>query len=428
MKNRRSKYMKKKILSLLFAMVLVIPMAFMLAACTEDHTHSHIKSDDYIVEDSKAYTVEICECGDVKKTELTNYVIATPSNAQDILDGKYGKLSGKTVVFFKGTYGALEIRTTLNTLDVIHEYNTNDPLDMETTTTLEALSNSRAYHYTRNMTNVKFVAVDGAKFTGLFSVQSKDYEKYIWQADTLTGLADVDTLSIDPIRNIKVTDNNWDGNIDEGDIAYVDHINLDGITFENIDFSGSKGRFYFGNSYANQLEDITFKNCSFITTEAWSTYGAIVMDTQNTSRQPSIIRKNIIVDGCTIDGHHQGLTLQNIENATIKNNTIKNTVHNAINLQGNFSKGNILIDGNTLAETGDRAIRFSVLDSATVIISNNTLDEAYDGEMEIIKTQESPAGSSIEIKNTTVDGLSLENKTYTTALLPQIILSKPQAN
>ncbi len=420
--------MKKKILSLLFAMALVLPMAFMVAACTEDHTHSHIKSNEYAVEDSKAYTTEICECGDVKKTELTNYVIATPSNAQDILDGAYGKLSGKTVVFFKGTYGSLRIRSTIDTLSAIHEYNPNDPLDMETTTTLEALSNTRTYHYTRNLDNVKFVAVDGAKFGGVFSIQSKEYEKYIWQNDTLIGLEEVNTLAVDPIRDVKVTDQNWNGVIEDGDVAFIDHINLEDITFENMDFVGNKGRIYIANSYADQVEDITFKNCSFVTEEAWSNLGAIVMDTQNTARQSSIVRKNIVVDNCTIDGHFQGLTLQNIENAIIKNNTIKNTTHNAINLQGNFSKGNILIDNNTLTETGDRAIRFSVLDNATVVISNNTLTEAYDAELEIIKTEVSPTGSSIEIKDTTVDGITLLNNTYLTSTTPQIILAKPQAN
>lgn len=420
--------MKKKILSLLFGLVLILPMAFIVSACSEDHTHSHIKTNKYIVEDSKAYTTETCECGDVKKTELTNYVIATPSNAQDILDGHYGKLSGKTIVFFKGTYGALRLRVTLDTLDLIHEYNPNDPEDMSTTTTLEALSNTRTYHYTRDIENVNFVAVDGAKFTGVFSVQSKDYEKYIWQADNVVGLGTENNLAVDPIRNIKVLDNNDDGIIDDGDIAFVDHLNLDNITFENMDFLGSRGRFYFGNAYADKLEDITFKHCTFITEEDWNGYGAIVMDTQHTDRQSSITRKNILVDGCTIDGHYQGVVLQNIDNAIISNSTIKNTTHNAINLQGNFSKGNILIDNNTLVETGDRAIRFSVLQGATVVISNNTLNEAYDTELEIIKTQECPSGSSIEIKNTSIDGISLENKTYTTNTTPQIIVSKPQAN
>ena len=421
--------MKKKILSLLFAMVLVLPMAFMVVACTEDHTHSHIKTNEYIVEDSKAYTTEVCDCGNVKKTELTNYIIATPSNAQNILDGAYGKLSGKTVVFFKGTYGTLRIRSTVDTLSTIHEYNPNDPLDMETTTTLEALSNTRAYHYTRNLNNVKFVAVDGAKFGGVFSIQSKEYQRYLWQNDALVGLEEENTLAVDPIRNVKVYDKNTNGVIDEGDIGYADHIHLEDITFENMDFFGDKGRIHFGHSYADKVEDVTFKNCTFITETPWSgNYAAIDMTTRANSRQSSIIRKNIVVDGCTIDGHFQGLALQNVENATIKNCTIRNTVHNAINLQGNFSKGNILIDNNSLAETGDRAIRFSVLDNATVVISNNTLTEAYDADMEIIKTQECPTGSSIEIKDTKVDGINLENNTYLTSTTPQIIISKPQAN
>ena len=420
--------MRKKLLSILFAFVLILPMAFMVAACSEDHTHTHIKTNEYVVEDSKAYTTEICECGNVKKTELNNYIIATPSTAQDILDGRYGKISGKTIVFFKGTYSSLRIRSTIDTLSVIHEYNVNDPLDMETTTTLEALSNTTTYHYTRNLNNVNFVAVDGAKFEGLFSIQSKDYEKYIWQSDELTGLAEENTLAIDPIRNVKVADYNGDGNIDTGDVAFVDHINLDNITFENMNFSGSKGRVYIGNSYADQVEDITFKNCSFITEEEWSTYGAIVMDTQATTRQTSIIRKNIVVDGCTIDGHYQGVVLQNVENSTIKNSTIKNTIHNAINLQGHFSKGNILIDKNNMENTGDRAIRFSYLENATVLISNNTLTEAYDSDNEIIKTQTSKTGSSIEIKDTTIDGVALQNYTYETEEIPQIIISVPRAN
>jgi len=283
--------MKKKLLSILFAFCLVLPMALLITACDGDHTHTYIKNGGYVVEDSKAYTTEVCECGHTKQTELSNYIIATPDSAQSILDGRYGKISGKTILFFKGTYGALEIKSTVDTLTAIHEYNVNDPLDMATTTTLEALSNTTTYHYTRDLSDVHFVALEGAKFEGLFSIQSKDYERYIWQADTIIGLSDSTELSVDPIRNVKVQDYNCNGIIDESDIAFVDHINLKNITFENMNFSGSKGRVYIGQSYATTVENIAFKNCSFVTEEEWSGYGAIVMDTQATDRQESILRK-----------------------------------------------------------------------------------------------------------------------------------------
>ena len=223
--------MKKRLLSILFAFCLVLPMALLVTACDGDHTHTYIKNNGYVVEDSKAYTTEVCECGHTKQTELSNYIIATPDSAQSILDGRYGKISGKTILFFKGTYGALEIKSTVDTLTAIHEYNVNDPLDMATTTTLEALSNTTTYHYTRDLSDVHFVALEGAKFEGLFSIQSKDYEKYIWQADTLTGLSDSTALAIDPIRNVKVQDHNWNGTIDTGDVAFIDHINIKNITF-----------------------------------------------------------------------------------------------------------------------------------------------------------------------------------------------------
>lgn len=246
--------MKKKILTLILSFALTLPLGVLASACTPNHTHSYESSDKYMVVDSKAYVIENCKCGESHSKELENYIIATPDTAQEILDGKYGKLDNKTIVFFKGTYGDLHINITKQTIDKVYEYNVSDPLDLSTETTLDALSDKSTYHYVRKLNNTHFVAVDGARFEGGIYIESVLH----------SAEGEFDNRVLDPIRNVPLVDNNGNGIVDMGDTAYMEHILLSSVTLENMNFYGESGKIIHTKANANENNPV-LKNCTFAT-------------------------------------------------------------------------------------------------------------------------------------------------------------------
>ena len=110
---------------------------------------------------------------------------------------------------------------------------------------------------------------------------------------------------------------------------------------------------------------------------------------------------------------------------TITNNTIKNTIHNAINLQGGQTRGVVLIDGNVIRDVANRAIRFYILDNATVTISNNVFVNATNGSGQLIKTENNiDAISTITTCGNTVDNVALADATYTSVVGSAITITK----
>ena len=431
--------MKKKILSFILAFCLILPVSLMFTACGKcDHANAEIK---YVVEKdgstNKAY--ETKECDDCKKTiksELENYIVVNTSSAQNTLDGKSGDINGKTIVFAEGKYTSLIIRPTRTAINKAYLYNYSNPLDMSQEVDTEVACehyNTNVYHYVRNLENVTFVGAEGAEITGVFSIQSKDYEKNVWNADYLTGVEIANRPECSPITYNDVQDQNDDGNIDEGDYAWLDHVNVKNVTFKNLNFTTKRGRLLVLNQYANNFENVTIDNCSFEAEEAWeneldgNTFqsSAIHIDVKENT---DVVRKNITVKNCLIDGHFQGVRIANVENVTILNNTIKNVDNSAVNLHGNFSKGEVVIDSNKIEKTGDVAIRFNKLANANVLLENNTMTEAVDSNGKYLKTEICEAGSTLNTKNNMLDGVKLEDQTILTAETNQIILSKPKAN
>ena len=425
--------MKKKLLFILLAVCLIIPSTLMFTACddgdngTGGHKHVYAGQTYYKVDDGKAYSYKLCECGEDGKVEkLTNYVITTPNNAQNVLDGSLGKLSGKTVVFADGDYSHLKLRSSRNTLNKIYEYNYENPQDLSVEVELSEISpDSGIYHYQRELKNVKFVATNNANFNGLISIQSKHYGEIPWENDVWTGIATETIHSYDIVRGVTCDDVVYDGTIEEGDLGYVDHITLEGVTFENMKFSGAKGRVFIGTETEEKIKDLTFTNCIFETEESYvnsrnSGYAAIVITHRDNGVKPT--RENITVNGCEINGHYQGIYIDQIKNATVTNNIVQNTDHNAFAIQADVT-GDILIDGNYVVNTGDRAIRFGTCNDVEATISNNMFVSAVDGENEIFKTQPSENTTVTFISNG-YEGVEIEDDTYTaTEQEPKIVVT-----
>ena len=425
--------MKKKFLSGLMALAIAIPCAFGLVGCGEDpadpttppatHTHSYAVCDEYLVVEDKAYhATKKCDCGDYEKTELADYIIATPETAQEILDGE---INGKTVVLSSGEYGTLKVRPTRETVDKIYAYDVANPTIYGAEKTLDEVKDTTtgSYHYVRELNNVKFVGAVGAEFKGVFSIQSKKYNVYDYFHNAGMGLEEVEDFDV--IRNIAVVDTNGNADIVANDVAYADHINVDSVMFEKMNFTGNKGRIFVGREYDATVENVAFMNCSFVTEEEWPTTSYSCSAIQFEVLNGTAEMKNIKVENCVIDGHHQGVRVANGNNVSIKNNVIKNSTHNLINLQGSYTKGGVLIEGNTLENGTDRAIRFYVLDNATVVIKDNAFVNASKSNGEILKAEASATGSSIELDGNTYGGVAITDATYTTEETPTIVVSKP---
>ncbi len=425
--------MKKKLLLLLLSICLIIPSALMFTACDDGnggaggHNHVYTGHTYYKVDGTKAYSYKLCECGeDGNKVQLTNYVIATPNNAQEVLDGSLGKLSGKTVVFADGDYSHLWLRSSRNTLNKVYEYNYQNPQDLSVEVDLSDISpNSGIYHYQRELKNVKFVATNNAQFNGVLSIQSKHFGEIPWQNDVWTGIATETIHSYDIVRGVTSDDVVYNNTIEEGDLGYVDHIILDGVTFENMNFEGVNGRVFIATETDEKIKDLTFAHCTFNTEESYvnsrnSGYAAIVITRRDNGILP--IRENITINGCEFNGHYQGFYIDQVKNATITNNISQNTDHNAFAIQGNVT-GEILIDGNYVVNTGDRAIRFGTCNDVEATISNNVFLSAVDDANEIFKTEPSE-DTTVTFVGNGYEGVEIEDNVYTTTeQSPKIIVT-----
>ena len=383
---------------------------------------------EYRIISGRAYKVTTCSCGDESKEELTNYIIVDTQNAQSVLDGSQGSINGKTIVFASGTYGSLAIRSTIDTVEKIYEYeylgNNDYTMETEYTGELSDLEKVGIYHYTRTINNVKFVATNNARFAGVFSVQSKAFRRYGYALDTEVGISD-STIYVDPIRTaalneeVKVSDIDSDGVMEVGDTAYIDHITFKNVTFENMNFTGSKGRIYLYNRTAEEYENILVNNCSFKTDEAWSYIAsnnteigagraAISLCVSSTPVVPEF--KNITVMNCDIDGHYQGVYINNANNALITGNTIKNTICNAISIQDK-TKGDIHITYNTVSNVTDRAMIFTDCTNLNLLISNNVFSNCAEYRQELEETQLLFSGALV------ASNMVFENNTYNGAAL-----------
>ena len=167
---------------------------------------------------------------------------------------------------------------------------------------------------------------------------------------------------------------------------------INNLTLYRLKFSGIYGMLLFSN--ANLIKDLTVASCSFITEENDGKYAAVRFGGMENIKPINITLRNSI-----IDGHYQGFQGSNITNVTIENNTIKNTSHNAIAIQSfgssnyntdYYSTGDIVIKNNTIDNTQNRAIRFGVVQDATIEVSGNIFSSVKaedDGTIEILKAQ-----------------------------------------
>ncbi len=169
------------------------------------------------------------------------------------------------------------------------------------------------------------------------------------------------------------------------------------VTFDGFKFEGN------GGVYAKAAEGLTIKNCS--TTAGYNSffvrvYGGSALTLQNntitavnydavSSQAHDIfvisgMTGNIVIDGNKIDkslDHHAVWISKSPEAVvTIKNNTISNTLEDAVKID---QPGNVTITGNTIVNAGVNAIRFdNFANDATLVVTGNTISTSKNSALE----------------------------------------------
>ena len=354
-------------------------------------------------------------------------VNVTAANAQDVLDGKYGSIDGKTIHFAQGTYEKLylarviaddtclgsgvdyykgvahvEVKGSGSTCNPIVTWTVGDKVNAFAGLT------TRAQFFVRTVKNVTFTAEAGATFAGFEAAArwANDTEKTAMSAYFSSKNVQFEELRIEKGEDgndltSPFVRTNYSG-------SWLD-FSLQNITFDGLTINGSlsvsKAKDVL-TDYAN--DGIIVRNCRF--NPSGEGKNGIELKSLTTPY------RNVQVTGCTFTGAtNDGLYIQRLQGATIKNNSFKNISKRAIQLNAdNGMGGNVIIQENYIDTCGDRAIRFGTVNSdANVKVNNNVIVNSGDESGQLFKANKVMTGGSVNLDNNYWSG-----KTAATAVNP----------
>ena len=454
---------KKKALSLLLCGTMAIAGIAGLAGCgggKEPHVHAYSNDLYYTIETEgdvkKVYSHKECPCGDEKdKVLVENAVIATPENAQNILDG-YGEgdtvvdINNKIVVF-DGTFTEkLFLRPTLNnaelwtlpeegstvggvTVTSVRQWRQGTLAYKAGTLTEDEISkgvqqltdtsigswadgtNKTVYNYVRHLNNITFTSTEKSEFQCGINIIS-------------THASTGSQVNYDPIRKEDVTAKTLQ--------QFYQHLNINGLKFSRLNFktvqvddaTKVQGQIkIYDNSTVvdpttkiNELHDITVTSCNFSDPTrtgkgAGEVNAAVYVETGRMMNDRFV---NFTYTNNTVNGNYQGVHVKNVNGATFKGNSFKNTYHNPIAVQStdstkaNYATGKIVIENNkeqtSFVEYGGVPFRFKNVKNAEIIIRNN---EFKNINMKFMKMDTLMEGSTVTSTGNKYDGKTIAPKT-----------------
>ena len=306
----------------------------------------------------------------------------TNSNAQDVLDGKYGDITGKTINFTENIDTILDLArpTKYKGSNTTYYKWLNGVWDTNATLWSENISTEMtgASKYVRALNNVTFTANEGVKIAGFtFSA------------------GHAHTAGMDYVRDVET------GN----GVTYYRYSSMNNITFkgltitQNIDLATSLDEC--------SIDNITFDGCTFVGNDSYQGHldsNGKLVDTVQAIRVYSEAshNKNITVKDCTIDNYYQGMFIDGIDSATITGNYVSNTAHNSLALQRvcatNYVAGTITVEDNYFSNAADRAIRFgNVSNGTSITVNNNVMVNCGDGDGQLIKAGSLGDGCQINL-------------------------------
>lgn len=321
----------------------------------------------------------------------------TTANAQYALDGAYGSVTGKTIVFTAGTYDRLIFGRPTKYAGSDTEYRhgsfANDAMTYTDYIAYKSQAGWTEYaYYARTISNVTFRAESGAILTGMTFETGAH----------ISGTAAAPIYDYVRDTGVKCYDTNN---------GYFLKDTIKNITFEGITFVGAKALDISTSQAATIVDGIHIIGCTFTGTGTTSGVGpAIRFYTENQTTGELGNVKNLTVTGTTIDNYYQGIYSSGASGIAVTENTIKNTGHNAVAVQTKSGAyvniGVVSISNNNFTNVNDRVVRFGSLGTGTsVTIDQNTAVQSGDDDGELIKDAGILAGVTYQINgNTYTDG------------------------
>lgn len=305
----------------------------------------------------------------------------TNENAQDVLDGKYGDIIGKTINFTENITEILDIaRPTAYEGSKTTYYNLNgsDNNEIEWSENIaDDLNNIKTgtFHYYRTVKNVTFTANEGVTVKGF-----KYNSGHVYMSGEHDYVRDIDLI--------------------QGQTSYYKHSSMDGITFKGLTFTYNfDAELYKDDCIVN---NITFDKCMFNGTDEYkANVVAIKMGADNQ------YFTNTTVKDCKIDKYFQGVYIRGVDSAVVTGNSISNTTHNALAFQSDVNdlKGTVVVKENYLSNASDRAIRFNNISSTGIImINNNIMVNCGNSKGQLIAATSCADGSSVDLESNYLNG------------------------
>lgn len=286
-------------------------------------------------------------------------VPVTPSTAQEALNYM---VDYTTLQFASGSYDKLELRIR----------------------TIDKAEGDQKGAYKRSLKHITFEGTDGTEIKTFLVQPGHHYgdKKMVNYAD------------------------NKDIEVDEAN-GYYSYIDIDDLIFDHLTFASNENLpgidfqyWYNGDSpaYFGLIDNLSIINCKFNLTNKNDNAQAIKLaDGGSHSFGKTTICNN------TFEQAFQGMYLAGAcgdrADVTIKGNLIKNTVHNAIALQGNVA-GKAVIENNIIDGAKDRAFRLNtVASTADIKINNNVILNSGDDDGELIKDVSIAEGAKIDLEH-----------------------------
>ncbi len=211
--------------------------------------------------------------------------------AQDVLDGKYGDINGKTIHFTEDITETLELaRPTSYEGSQTKYYNhVNSGLETDPTPWSENISTIINVHsrYVRNLENVTFTAAEGVEIYGMKHIAGHQH-----------------TSGFDYVRNVST------GN----GVTYYQDSGLKNIKFSGLTFQkGFQSTYYPMKNTDNEVKNLTFENCTFLGNKdnmKDTSFTGVKMLTEQE------YYKDITVQNCTFNDYFQAVYIGGIDGVT----------------------------------------------------------------------------------------------------------------
>lgn len=261
--------MKKFLLSFILSVCMLIPATFAFAGCgsnktqdnTTPHTHNMCTTHTYTIENEdenkKVYELFNCTCGESEKKELTNYTIATPETAHELINNS----NNTTIVLSEGTYNG----------EILWFNEPNTPTNNLTIVGVEGTNVDEIYATVHDGAKITNLTIINVKFTGN-GVRSNytEIDGLNVVNCNFTGGVGI-SIGDNKIKNLTIKDCafNLNGTVASKTAIYinagVENLDVENCSFNNIPHNAIQANTDNGGIVTG---NITIKNNNFIKTES----------------------------------------------------------------------------------------------------------------------------------------------------------------